>query len=211
MIRAELPLVRRGQTVGLLGGSFDPPHQGHVTISLQALKRFNLDQLWWLVSPGNPLKSHQPAPLSERIKAARALITHPRIAVTGIEAELHTRYTAETLRRLQGLRPDVRFVWLMGADNLAQIHLWKDWREIFLSVPVGVMARPGARLAARLGPAARTFETARISGRASSMLARGPAPRWCMINIPMSTMSSTALRAEGRGGAGGKTLPHKAR
>ena len=137
------PVAKPGQVIGLLGGSFDPPHAGHVHITKAALKRFGLDHVWWLVSPANPLKKHGPAPLADRVLAARALMRHPRVTVTGIEAQLGTRYTAETLRALQGRYAGVRFVWLMGADNLAQFHRWQDWRWIMDHVPVGVMARPG--------------------------------------------------------------------
>lgn len=137
-------------TVGLLGGSFDPPHQGHVQISLAALKRFDLDQLWWLVTPGNPLKENPPASMARRMGAARAMMDHPRVRISDIEARLGTRYTAETLRALRKAYPHVRFVWLMGADNLAHFHRWKDWQDILNTVPVGVLARPGERISARL-------------------------------------------------------------
>ena len=109
-------------TVGLLGGSFDPAHKGHVQISRAALTQFGLDRVWWLVSPGNPLKRHQPAPLDQRMAAARGIMRHPRIQISDAEARLGTRYTAQTLRHLRRLYPGVRFVWLMGADNLAQFH-----------------------------------------------------------------------------------------
>lgn len=181
--------------IGLLGGSFDPPHAGHVHITQEALKRFGLDQVWWLVSPGNPLKSRGPAPLQTRLKAARDLMQHPRVKVTGIEAELGTRYTAQTLRALQARFPQHSFVWLMGADNLAQFHLWQDWTSILDSVPVGVLARPNDRMSARMSVAARRYRAARLSGAASQLLGRAAAPVWCFVNIPMMPISSTALRA----------------
>ena len=134
------------------GGSFDPPHAGHLHISREALKRFGLDRLWWLVSPGNPLKPHGPAPLPDRLTAARALVDHPRIAITDFEARAGTRHTAQTLDALRQAAPGLRFVWLMGADNLAQFHRWQDWRRIIESVPVGVLARPGQRISARMSP-----------------------------------------------------------
>ena len=149
MPRYELPMTRPGQTVGLLGGSFDPPHAGHLHISREALKRFGLDQLWWLVSPGNPLKAHGPATLAHRMAAARALVDHPRIHVSDWETQIGTRYTAQVIAALQDTRPQTRFVWLMGADNLAQLHLWQDWQDIMERVPVGVLARPGKRTIAR--------------------------------------------------------------
>ncbi|WP_297768054.1 nicotinate-nucleotide adenylyltransferase [uncultured Roseovarius sp.] len=193
-----LPLVRPGQVIGLLGGSFDPPHAGHLHISREALKRFGLDWLWWLVSPGNPLKSNGPAPLEARMSAACALVDHPRIHVTDIEARINTRHTAATLQILRARCPGVRFVWLMGADNLAQFHLWQDWRAILDTVPVGVLARPGQRISARLSPAARIYGPARIPARESHRLGHATAPAWCFVNVPMTDISSTGLRARGR-------------
>jgi nicotinate-nucleotide adenylyltransferase len=189
-----MPLVRPGQSIGLLGGSFDPPHEGHVHITREALKRFGLDRVWWLVSPGNPLKARGPAPLAERMTAARAMMQDPRVDVTDIEARLGTRVTADTLARLRAISPGVRFVWLMGADNLAQLHLWRDWRAIMDSVPVGVLARPGDRISARMSPAARIYRANRINAAASQTLGRAEAPAWCFVNVPMVDLSSTAIR-----------------
>ena len=192
-----LPLTRPGQVIGLLGGSFDPPHAGHVHISREALKRFGLARVWWLVTPGNPLKPHGPAPLVERMAACRALLDHPRIEVSDFEARDGTRFTAETLRALQGARPAVRFVWLMGADNLAQLDRWQNWREIMERVPVGVLARPGQRISARMSKAARVYRRFRLKGRDSLALGRAEAPAWCFVNVPMQDISSTALRRAG--------------
>lgn len=191
------PFARTGQSIGLLGGSFDPPHQGHVHITLQALRRFGLDRVWWLVSPGNPLKRRGPAPLGERMAAARAIMRHPRVEITDIEAQWGMRVTADTIAALGVRYPGVRFVWLMGADNLAQFHLWQDWRFIMDTVPVGVMARPGDRISARMSPAARIYARYRIAGGASHLLARADAPAWCFINVAMVDQSSTAIRARG--------------
>ncbi|WP_095588656.1 nicotinate-nucleotide adenylyltransferase [Actibacterium ureilyticum] len=196
-MRHELPYARPGQVIGLLGGSFDPPHQGHVHITLEAMKRFGLDRVWWLVSPGNPLKTEGPAPMDRRIAAARALVQHPRVTVTGIEATLGTRYTAETLKRMQRLYPGVRFVWLMGADNLAGFHHWDRWEQIMRSVPVGVIARPGRRLTARMSKAADVYAPYRLRGRDARGLATAHAPAWCFINVPLDHTSSTAIRARG--------------
>ncbi|MFS4580682.1 nicotinate-nucleotide adenylyltransferase [Phaeobacter sp. C3_T13_0] len=193
----RLPHISPGTTVGLLGGSFDPPHEGHRAISLAALKRFGLDQLVWLVSPGNPLKAHPPAPLDRRIAVAQALMDHPRVQISGIEAKIGTRYTAETLRVLCKLHPGVRFVWLMGADNLADFHHWKDWRQILGTVPVGVLARPGDRISARLSPAARLYAPYRLKGGQSRLLARATTPAWCFVNVPMVNASSSEIRARG--------------
>jgi len=193
-----LPHARPGQVIGLLGGSFDPPHVGHVHISREALKRFGLDRLWWLVSPGNPLKAHGPAPLQTRLEAARALVDHPRIAVTDFEACAGTRHTAQTLDALRASARGVRFVWLMGADNLAQFHRWQDWRQIIESVPVGVLARPGQRISARFSPAARIYRHKQLPAHASLLLGRAESPAWCFVNVPMVDISSSALRARVR-------------
>jgi nicotinate-nucleotide adenylyltransferase len=192
-----MPHALAGQSIGLFGGSFDPAHRGHLHVSREALKRFGLDRVWWLVSPGNPLKPKGPAPLAQRMAAARALVDHPRILVTDIEARIGTRYTAQTIAALQALYPGVRFVWLMGADNLAQFHRWQDWRDILASVPVGVLARPGSRIAARTAKAASIYRHARLASEAAGRLARAPAPAWCFVNLPMVTTSSSAIRARG--------------
>lgn len=196
-MRCELPLARRGESIGLLGGSFDPPHGGHVHISKAALTRFRLDRVWWVVSPGNPLKSRGPAPMALRLEAARAMIRDPRIEVTDIEARLGTRYTADTVRRITGLFPETRFVWLMGADNLVQFHLWQDWEEILHAVPMGILARPGERLPARLSRTARIHAGARLPSRGAALLARCEAPVWCFVNLPLSPESSTRIRDRG--------------
>lgn len=181
----------------MLGGSFDPPHAGHVHISLEAMRRFGLDQVWWLVTPGNPLKEHGPAPLTERMAACRSILTHPRMHASDFEAQAGTRYTAETLERLKAARPAVQFVWLMGADNLAQFDHWKGWKEILNQVPVGVLARPGQRISARMSKAARIYAPFRIKGRSSLCLGRSKAPAWCFVNVPMRHISSTELRKSG--------------
>ena len=196
-MRHAFPLARNGQVIGLLGGSFDPAHQGHVHITRAALKRFGLDRVWWLVSPGNPLKAKGPAALERRVAHARSVMQHPKVEVTQIEAFLGTRYTAQTLRQMRAKYNGVRFVWLMGADNLAQFHLWRDWRWIMESVPVGVLARPGDRMSARMSPAARLFAPYRIRGAQSHQLAMATAPAWCFVNVPMVDLSSTAIRAQG--------------
>ncbi|WP_347508451.1 nicotinate-nucleotide adenylyltransferase [Phaeobacter sp. CAU 1743] len=191
------PYLRPSMRVGLLGGSFDPPHRGHVEISLAALRRFDLDRMLWLVSPGNPLKSRAPATLERRVAAARKMMQHPRIEISDIEARLGTRYTAETLRHLRARYPGVRFVWLMGADNLTHFHRWKDWREILETVPVGVLARPGDRISARLSPAAKIYGQYRLKSSQSHLLAGAETPAWCFLNVPMIDTSSTEIRARG--------------
>ncbi|MGR3838973.1 MAG: nicotinate-nucleotide adenylyltransferase [Cognatishimia sp.] len=200
-VNTQAPYLRPGMTVGLLGGSFDPPHAGHVHITREALKRFGLDRVWWLVSPGNPLKSRGPAGMDARLRAARQLMVHPKVHISDFEARAGTRYTAETLAALQARYPGVRFVWLMGADNLAQFHLWKDWQAIMEAFPVGVLARPGDRIAARTAKAANVFAHAKIPGRQSRRLAQSEAPAWCFVNVPMRDISSTELRAKGTWGS----------
>ncbi|MCM2561720.1 nicotinate-nucleotide adenylyltransferase [Lutimaribacter sp. EGI FJ00015] len=197
LARYALPRARAGESVGLLGGSFDPAHEGHAHITREALRRFGLDQVWWVVSPGNPLKAKGPATLAHRMARARAVMDHPRVTVTDIETRIGTRYTAQTLRRLRRLYPGVRFVWLMGADNLAQLHRWQDWQQIMESVPVGVLARPGQRISARASKAARIYRHAKLPARAARALAAGQPPRWCFVNVPMIDMSSTRIRRTG--------------
>jgi nicotinate-nucleotide adenylyltransferase len=197
-LRAGLPLALPGQAIGLLGGSFDPAHDGHAHITREALKRFGLSRVWWLVSPGNPLKLEGPAPMADRIARARAVLGgDPRVIVTDAEARLGTRYTAETLDRLRAIYPGVRFVWLMGADNLAQFDRWKDWEGIMRTVPIGVFARPGTRLAACGSRAAEEYGRYRLKSVAARLLPWLQPPAWCFLDVPMSTLSSSAIRARG--------------
>lgn len=192
-----LPYVARGQRIGLLGGSFDPPHAGHVHITLEAMKRFGLDQVWWLVSPGNPLKSHGPAKLNRRLEAARNLMQHPRVFVSDFEAQANTRFTAQTVARLQDTVPQAQFVWLMGADNLAQFHRWKDWHTIMQQIPIGVLARPGEHMVARTARAAQMYRTARLHPRSNRRLGGMAAPAWGFANVPLRAISSSELRQKG--------------
>jgi nicotinate-nucleotide adenylyltransferase len=191
------PPAACGQRIGLLGGSFDPPHGGHVHITRWALRALDLDAVWWLVSPGNPLKPRGPAALARRVAACRAVMDHPRVRVTAVEARLGSRYTADTLDRLRAIYPGVRFVWLMGADNLAGFHRWDRWDRILRTVPVAVLARPGEQLSAGLAPAARRFARARLGAHAARSLATARPPAWTLLTGPMSEMSSTAIRARG--------------
>jgi len=141
--------------IGLLGGSFNPAHEGHRQLSVAAIDALGLDELWWLVSPGNPLKEGHSdmAPLAARLASARAMARRSRIVPSAIEVELGTRYTADTLRELVRRFPNRRFIWLMGADNLAQFHLWRDWRRIARTMPIAVIARPGYDASALNAPA----------------------------------------------------------
>lgn len=198
----RFPVAQAGQVIGLLGGSFDPAHEGHAHITRVALRRFGLDRVWWLVSPGNPLKERGPAPLDLRIERARKVINDPRVIVTGIEERLGTRYTAETIAALQNRYRGVRFVWLMGADNLSQFDRWQNWEQIANSVPIGVVARPEYGVKARTSKMARMFRGAQLDPRASTVLGYYNAPAWCYVNHPLSHASSTAIRDKGEWGHG---------
>ena len=185
--------------VGLLGGSFNPAHEGHRYISLEALKRLALDQIWWLVSPQNPLKPVAGmAPLAERLRRAEAAARHPRIKVTALESRLGTRYTADTLRRL-GLWRDHRFVWLIGADNLAQLPRWRHWDTIMAQCPIAVFERHPYSYGALAGKAATRFARVRLDDRHASALAGSDPPAWVFVRLRPHPASSTAIRRrEGR-------------
>lgn len=197
-MRQGFPKACAGMTIGLLGGSFDPAHEGHAHLTREALKRLGLDQVWWIVSPGNPLKPNPPAPLGARIDTARRVMRDPRVVVTDVEARLGTRFTSATLRRLRALYPGVRFVWLMGADNLAQFHRWQNWDWIIRNVPIAVFARPGTRLAARGARAADEYAPYRLAAEKAKLLPRLRPPIWCFINMPMNDISSSEIRARGQ-------------
>ncbi len=193
------PPAFAGMRIGLLGGSFNPPHAGHRLISLAALKRLRLDQIWWIVTPGNPLKKHSAlAPLAKRIRLSRGLSRHPRIKVTAFEASAGAAYTAHALRFLRRRFPGVRFVWLMGADNLASFHRWKEWQAIFRLMPIAVEDRPGWRHRALSSPAAGRFGGFRVPETDAAALSRFAPPAWCYLSGPLSKLSSTALRAQRR-------------
>ncbi|MYA89447.1 MAG: nicotinate-nucleotide adenylyltransferase [Boseongicola sp. SB0662_bin_57] len=191
------PLARPGMRVGLLGGSFDPAHEGHAHVTREALKRLALDEVWWLVSPGNPLKECGPAPLPERMARARTVMRHPRVRVTDLEVRLATQCTCDSLSRMTERFPGVRFVWLMGADNLADLHRWERWEEIMALVPVAVLARPGHRASPLFAPAARRFRHGRLPERAAPQLALADPPAWTFLHVPMSDLSSTRIRGIG--------------
>ena len=194
--------------IGLLGGSFNPAHDGHRDISVAALTYLDLDEVWWLVSPQNPLKPQKGmAPFSERLKSAQAVADHPRIKVTGIERTLGTRYTADTLRKLVTRFPSYRFVWLMGADNLAQIASWRDWTRIFHLTPIAVFDRPTYTIKALTSLAARRFRRSRRREAALKTLAATPAPAWVFVHHRLNPISATAIRAERARKQAGKTKP----
>ena len=195
----RFPHVEDGQTVGLFGGSFNPPHMGHVHVSETALVRGQLDQVWWLVTPGNPLKDHSElAPLAERIRKCREIANHPKIRITAFEARYRLKYTEETLQLLTKLRPNVKFVWLMGADNLASFHKWQNWRKIAEMMPIMVVDRPGSTLSYRSARAAIALSRYRVDESDSELLARMKPPAWTFVHGPRSPLSSTAIRKAGR-------------
>tara|TARA_Y100001934_G_scaffold278169_1_gene378740 strand:- start:1974 stop:2564 length:591 start_codon:yes stop_codon:yes gene_type:complete len=195
MVFMEIPLVSRRQKIGLLGGSFDPAHEAHIHISKYALKYFNLDQVWWMLTPSNPLKKNNPSLINERFYHANLLINHPKIFVTKIEAELNTVYTVQTLRLIQGRLPNVKFVWLMGADNMIQFDKWMNWTEIVNRVPIGILARPDNTLAPLKSKMAKTFYSYRLKANQSRKLGNLKAPSWCYKNLPLLNVSSSQIRA----------------
>lgn len=187
-----------GMRIGLFGGSFNPPHAGHRLASLAAMRRLGLDRVWWLVSPGNPLKDNRGLPpLAARIAAAERVARHPRIAVTGVEADIGTRYTFDTVAYLRRRCPGVHFVWIMGADILQQFHRWQNWRGIATLVPLAVIDRPGGSLLATRSPAALALADYRVPEAEAGGLAGHPPPAWTFLHGPRSPLSSTALRAAG--------------
>jgi nicotinate-nucleotide adenylyltransferase len=187
-------MAASGMRIGLLGGSFNPPHEAHRAISLFALKRLGLDRVWWVVSPPNPLKDPSTLPsLEGRLDAARKTPRHPRIDVTGFSGG--SPYTVDLLAALKRRLPGVQFVWLMGADNLAELHRWHDWEQIFARVPIAVFDRPGYRLKARASRAAQRFLDYRVDETDAGGLALLIPPAWTMLTHPLSGLSSTALRA----------------
>lgn len=189
------PALWRNRTIGLLGGSFNPAHEGHRHISLYALKMLGLDAVWWMVSPQNPLKStRETAPMRERMRHAEHVAYHPRIVVTDIEARIGTRYTVDTLKKLQQIYPDTRFVWLMGADNMHQIHRWRGWQKIFSQVPVCILDRPPRGSAIRSCPAIERFRPFALDPVRAKTLAAHPVPAICLLHIPLNPQSSTHLR-----------------
>lgn len=191
----RMPHVEKGMTVGLFGGSFNPPHAGHALVAEIALRRLALDQLWWIVTPGNPLKdTRQLAPLKARLAASEIIATDPRIKVTAFEAAHQLRYTADTLALIKAANPGVHFVWIMGADNLAGFHRWQRWQKIATTFPIAVIDRPGSTLAYLSARMAQTFRNARVDERYAPALAQKPAPAWTFIHGPRSSLSSSAIR-----------------
>jgi nicotinate-nucleotide adenylyltransferase len=189
----KLPPRGSGQRIGLFGGSFNPAHRGHYAVALYALKALKLDWVWWMVSPQNPLKD--PAIIDEydkRLAYTRRIAKHPRFIVTDIEKQMNTRYSEETLERLKAQSGNTKFVWIMGADSLGQLHRWHHWLDIVDMVPLAVLARPGYSIKALRGVAATRFAGSRISTPAAVITAKTPS--WTFITMPLRNESSTAIR-----------------
>ncbi|MFP1630763.1 nicotinate-nucleotide adenylyltransferase [Zhengella sp. ZM62] len=196
----RMPATAPGLRVGLFGGSFNPPHAGHALVAEIALRRLALDQLWWIVTPGNPLKDNANlAPLAQRVAASEAVKPGPKVKVTAFEAAHSVRYTADTLALVKARKPGVRFVWIMGADNLRSFHRWQRWREIARTFPIAVIDRPGDTLSFLSSRMAKTFAGARIDEADAPRLAFLDPPAWTFIHGPRSSMSSTQLRAQADG------------
>jgi nicotinate-nucleotide adenylyltransferase len=190
-----MPHVEPGIVVGLFGGSFNPAHDGHRLVAEIALRRLGLDQLWWMVTPGNPLKSRGVlAPLAERIAHSEHFARDPRIRVTAFELSLGSSYTSQVLDAIRARNRRVRFVWIMGADNLKSFHYWQNWQKIVRTFPIAVIDRPGSTLAFLSSTMARTFDYARVDEDDANRLGLMPAPAWTFIHGPRSPLSSTAIR-----------------
>ena len=192
-----LPSVVPGLRIGLLGGSFDPPHAGHAHITRWAFKKLELDQVWWLVSVKNPLKARQPATVARRVHAAQRLNKDPRVFVSRLEEQIGSSHTAETLGYLRRRFPAVRFVWLMGSDNLEGFSQWRQWRKIFHSSPISVFSRPAHRVSVLRSRAARSFQGRRVLEVQACRLADLEPPAWAFISIPLHSSASTSIRDRG--------------
>lgn len=192
---ARLPRAAPGMRIGLYGGSFNPPHAGHRHVSQMALKRLGLDRIWWIVTPGNPLKdTGELATTAMRVEEAQAVADDPRIDVTAFEEEIGARYTVDTLSYLKRRYPNVRFVWIMGADNLASFHRWRGWRRIARMMPMAIIDRPGWTLKAVRSRSAAALSKGRIDEADARALPGLKPPAWAFLHGPRSHLSSTQLR-----------------
>jgi nicotinate-nucleotide adenylyltransferase len=194
-VSQAIPLYSNGMRIGLLGGSFNPPHEAHRAISLFAIKRLKLDRVWWLVTPGNPLKSNGALnDLDTRMAAARKMADDPRIDISCLEAVIGVRYTVDTISYLRRRASGLRFVWIMGADNLAQFHRWQNWRRIASEVPIAVIDRPPQSFRALAAPAAQALARYRLPENQAARLPDQHAPAWVFLTGMKSSLSSTGLR-----------------
>lgn len=198
MLRDGLDLAP-GMRVGLFGGSFNPAHDGHAHVAETAMTRLDLDRVVWLVSPQNPLKSRsETAPLADRMASARGLAHGPSMIISDFETRAGTWWTIDTLRALKVRHPGVKFVWIMGADNLAGFHRWRGWTDIMRLMPMAVISRPGSLLESRGAPAAARFARARVPAEQARLLPDLEAPAWTYLAAPLNHKSSTAIRAARR-------------
>jgi len=194
-VAKTIPIHTDGMRIGLLGGSFNPPHIAHRAISLFAIKRLKLDRVWWLVTPGNPLKDNGALhELDERAQAARQMASDPRIDVSCLESVIGTRYTVDTINYLRRRVSGLRFVWIMGADNLAQFHRWQNWQRIASQMPIAVIDRPPSSFRALAAPAARALARYRVPENEAGRLADFRAPAWVFLTGLKMSLSSTGLR-----------------
>ena len=191
---AHLPPTSTRARIGLFGGSFDPPHSGHLHVAETAMKRLDLDQVWWFPTPGNPLKE-APSDYEARLGAVRVLTGNNRaFEVSDIEKRAHLRYTIDLVRLLKKHCPHAKLTWIMGGDSLMTFHFWKDWQALAQTLPIAVIARPGFERAARVSPFAKAFRHRRLPDKASHILPLQKAPHWVYIPAPLNPISSTALR-----------------
>ncbi|WP_310621620.1 nicotinate-nucleotide adenylyltransferase [Flexibacterium corallicola] len=191
----RLPHAEAGNTIGVFGGSFNPPHPGHLMVARTALQRVGLDQVWWMVSPGNPLKDHSELlSLDERVARVRQLASHPKMRVCAYEKTLGSAFTAHTVAELKRRRPHLKFLWIMGGDNLAEFHRWRQWREILENLPVIVVNRPGATLSPLFAPMSITYSGARVPEQNARRIKNEEAPAWTFLHGPLDDTSSSSLR-----------------
>lgn len=183
-----------GRSIGLFGGSFNPAHGGHLHVARAGLRQLQLDEIWWLVSPQNPLKPEQPS-WESRAETVLNLPLPPNMCVSDVELQYGTQYTIDLLTELKARQPDLNFVFMMGADNLLQLPKWRDWRRIIETIPIAVIARPSSPIKARLGQAAQQYAYARIPEYQAHTLKHRPAPAWSYLTLPLDNRSSSAIRA----------------
>lgn len=193
-IDAPLPPASTRARIGFFGGSFDPPHSGHVHVASTAMRRLNLDAVWWFPTPGNPLKE-APSDYSQRFEAVRQLTRHNRaFHVSDIEHQAGLRYTYDLVKLLRQQSPHAKLVWIMGGDSLMTFHFWKDWQKLARTIPIAVVARPGFEVAARVSPFSKLLSAYRLPGNAARILPQQTAPAWTYLPAPLNPISSTALR-----------------
>ena len=195
-------LLQPGMRVGLFGGSFNPVHEGHLHVARTAKERLQLDRVWWLVSPQNPLKSSDDMDLHwRRMAGVMTLAAEPGHVVSDVETRLESQYTIDLVRALQTRHPGVEFVWIMGADNLLGFHRWRGWKRLMETIPIAIIARPGSAIRARLGKTAQRWAKARMPQESAPALPGTPAPAWVYLTAPLHPHSSTAIRAQKRAAA----------